>query len=474
MRANAGEPEHIAKLESISDNLSEMWLMGEAMFSAYERDWDEGNLAMEDYDVVSESVITGVSTLVEEEEVSERAALDEMNKMVANALSLAKIVPLLALAVGGAILVMLMLLRKSIVAPLNELAVATRRIASGDLTARLEDKGNADEIGGLTRDFIVMIDNFKRVLNKVKVSVEGLSGLSNDLNEASVTIVEGSEFQDTMIGQVATASNELTATIEEVARNVSNVSNVAADASESAVKGGDIVSETIASMNCISDTSESSSHVVESLGDRSKEIGQIIKVIDDIADQTNLLALNAAIEAARAGDQGRGFAVVADEVRALAERTMSATKEIVGMIGGIQVDSEKAIDSMKGGLKAIEGGVTLSEDAGMAIRGIVTHVEDVSANIMQIATASEEQSVAANQISGDIEKIADASRKAKTEAGDVAKSSTKVAELAIELKEVVSAFSFNSSGYEAQAEVVTAESAVIIGGERALPTGTEG
>ncbi len=474
IRANAGDPKHIAELETISDNLTEMWTQGEAMFSAYERDWDEGNLAMENYDVISESVIAGVAELVRDEEVSEKAALDELNAMVVSALSIAKVVPFLTLAVGGAIIIMLIALRRSIIAPLNELADATRRVASGDLTTSLEDKGRPDELGELTRDFIVMIDGLKRVLNKVKVSVEGLSSLSNGLNEASATIVEGSEFQDTMIGQVATASNELTATIEEVARNVSQVSNVAAEASESATKGGAIVSETIASMNSISETSEGSSRVVESLGERSKDIGQIIKVIDDIADQTNLLALNAAIEAARAGDQGRGFAVVADEVRALAERTMSATKEIVEMIGGIQVDSEKAIESMKNGVKTIEGGVTLSEDAGMAIRGIVTHVEDVSANIIQISTASEEQSVAANQISGDIEKIADTTKKAKHEAEDVAKSSSKMAELALELEELVSAFRFSSDSYEVLKSSAPVASTGVINESRALPTGSEG
>ncbi len=474
IRANVGEPDHIAKLETISDNLTEMWTKGESMFSAYERDWDEGNLAMEEYDVVSENVIGGVSQLVSDEEVSERAALDEMNEMVLSALNIAKVVPFLTLAVGAAIIIMLIALRRSIVAPLNELADATRRVASGDLTTSLKDKGRPDELGELTRDFIIMIDNLKRVLNKVKVSVEGLSTLSNGLNEASATIVEGSEFQDTMIGQVATASNELTATIEEVARNVSQVSNIAAAASESATKGGVIVSETIASMNSISDTSEGSSRVVESLGDRSKEIGQIIKVIDDIADQTNLLALNAAIEAARAGDQGRGFAVVADEVRALAERTMSATKEIVDMIGGIQVDSDKAIISMKSGVKAIDEGVTLSEDAGTALRGIVTHVDDVSANIIQISTASEEQSVAANQISGDIEKIAETTKKSKHEAEDVAKSSTRMAALALELEELVSGFRFNSNNYEVQKSSVPVASTSLINEVRALPTGTEG
>ena len=471
---NPVEPEQVDLLEGINTNLPKMWTKGEAMFSAYMRDWDEGNLAMKEYDEISGSAIHSVTELIEEEEIFETETLGEINEMIVSALGMAKIVPFLTLVLGAVIIIMLIALRRSIIAPLNALTRATRRVASGDLITKLKDNGRRDELGWLTYDFIAMVDNLKKVLNKVKISVEGLSSLSNDLNEASATIVEGSECQDTMISQVATASNELTATIEEVARNVSQVANVAEEASDSAAKGGNIVSETIASMNCISDTSEGSSRVVESLGERSKEIGQIIKVIDDIADQTNLLALNAAIEAARAGDQGRGFAVVADEVRALAERTMSATKEIVDMIGGIQVDSDKAIESMRNGVKSIEGGVTLSEEAGVAIRSIVTHVEDVSSNIMQISTASEEQSVAANQISGDIERISDITRKSKSEAEDVARSSTKTAELAIELEDLINAFSFNQGVHEQENNAQPEASTSVIGTSKALATGTEG
>ena len=162
-RLNADDPDHFIKLEAIRDDLLSMWAKGEVMFSAYERDWDEGNIEMEEYDIMNESIIADVNEIIKDEEFNERAALDEMKEMVVSSLRIARVMPVVMIAISGAIIFMLIMLRRSIVGPLHELAIGARRVASGDLTTRLEDKGRTDEIGGLTRDFIIMLESLKKV-----------------------------------------------------------------------------------------------------------------------------------------------------------------------------------------------------------------------------------------------------------------------------------------------------------------------
>ncbi len=208
-------------------------------------------------------------------------------------------------------------------------------------------------------------------------------------------------------------------------------------------------------MKEIASTTRKTSDVISTLGERSKEIGKIVRVIDEIADQTNLLALNAAIEAARAGEQGRGFAVVADEVRKLAERTVKATKEIGDMIKGIRNDTEEALSAMDEEAKAVDEGMKLVKEAGDSLKEIVKKVEDVSRMVEQIATAAEEQSTAADQISGDIETVARITRESSSGADQIARASEEIAGLSNHLKELVQ--NFKISDMDRKEEVTKAD-----------------
>jgi methyl-accepting chemotaxis protein len=172
------------------------------------------------------------------------------------------------------------------------------------------------------------------------------------------------------------------------------------------MSGGEIVEETTQGMVRISQSVKDSASTIETLGKNSEQIGEIIKVISDIAEQTNLLALNAAIEAARAGEQGRGFAVVADEVRSLAEKTTTATKEIGDMIKKIQEETSSAVRSMQTGTKDVDNGVMLANQAGQSLKQIVEAIQNVTDMIMQIATAAEEQSATGGEVVSNIESVA--------------------------------------------------------------------
>ena len=344
----------------------------------------------------------------------------------------------------------LYLLRRILFRPIDNVVAMLKDISEGDgdLTKRIVVTSQ-DEIRDLADYFNAFVGKLQGLISEITGNTKVLVDASGRLLETSAQIASGADEQSGRTTQVATASEEMSATVIEVAKNASSSAEAAREANSAATDGGKIVSMTIESMNGISDTAKESSEVIASLGSSSQEISKIIKVIEDIADQTNLLALNAAIEAARAGEQGRGFAVVADEVRKLAERTTKATKEISTMIKSIQDKTTDALTSMESEVKVVEEGVQRAQDAGSALTKIVTEVENVSNMIQQIATAAEEQSTAADQISGDIETVAGITCETAKGAQQINAVSEEVSTLANALKKTVSVFKVSE-----QAEVI--------------------
>lgn len=336
-------------------------------------------------------------------------------------------------------------IRTKVVSPMHYLNDTMSTIENtNDLTLSINVKSQ-DESGQMATTFNKMISKFHSIIKDLHSSIEHLASSSEELSASATQIAGGSKSQSARATQVSTAAQEMSATIIEVAKNVSAASDAAREASGVATKGGEIVTQTIDSMNGISRTAKDSSQIISKLGSRSHEIGNIINVIDDIADQTNLLALNAAIEAARAGEQGRGFAVVADEVRKLAEKTMTATKEIGAMIKAMQDETAKAITSVENEVKAVESGVKLAKDAGDALREIVSKVDVVTSMIHQVSTASEQQSAAVEQISSDIESVANVITETSASADQIAKASMEMAELSTNLKSAVEMFKISTT-----------------------------
>jgi len=319
----------------------------------------------------------------------------------------------------------------------HEIANIARRISEGDLLIQFEsDK----KLTGAYASMKDMAERLKQVLSKVKSSSESVASSSNELSASSEQTSRGITEQAGRAHQIATASNEMSQTIMDVARNASSIASSASETLKIADSGKEIVTKSIEEVKAIEETVRESAKLISSLGERSREIGDIVNVIKDIADQTNLLALNAAIEAARAGEQGRGFAVVADEVRKLAERTGKATAEISGLIVSIQGEMQEAVGSMVDGTERVSVGVQFSEQAGEALRNIVTSVTDLQSMVQQIASSTEEMSTTSEQISGDIETIATVSRDTSTSSEYVSKASSNLARLASDLNDVVRLF----------------------------------
>jgi|WetSurMetagenome_2_1015567.scaffolds.fasta_scaffold00031_75 methyl-accepting chemotaxis protein len=328
---------------------------------------------------------------------------------------------------------------RKILQPLRDTAALTARIAEGDLSVRIESGGN-DEIGQVLNSMERMVSNLKQLMGDIKSSADEIASEARQLKSSSDKISVNINAETAQTNQIATSAEQMSQTVIDIAKNTSNIAVSSSEAAKTARNGEEVVNRSINETQKIAAAVSESSGMMIVLGEKSKEIGAIVEVINDIADQTNLLALNAAIEAARAGEQGRGFAVVADEVRKLAERTAKSTAQISEMIGAIQAEIDKAVNSMQGASRRVETGVTLSQEAGTALSAIVHNVNDLQGMVQQIASATEEMSSVSEHISGDIHSIAGGTRGVSTDVTNIVQATSDMEQLATKLQGFVAKF----------------------------------
>ncbi|BDQ33824.1 methyl-accepting chemotaxis protein [Pseudodesulfovibrio portus] len=264
-----------------------------------------------------------------------------------------------------------------------------------DLSREEEDKKNIE----------LQRQNLLEVANEVTEVANKLNEASDELSSQMDQLASGVDTTADQTGQVATAMEEMNATVLEVAKNASETAEASGQANKVAADGGIVVGKTVDEINAVARTTENLAEALSALSSRAENIGKVMAVINDIADQTNLLALNAAIEAARAGEAGRGFAVVADEVRKLAEKTMDATKEVEGAISLIQQSTSDVVKEMDTARERVVKTSGMAQEAGGVLEEIVKHSNTIADMVNGIATAAEEQSSTSDEINTRVTQI---------------------------------------------------------------------
>lgn len=338
------------------------------------------------------------------------------------------------------VFVLLQVLIRSITLPLSDIQNAIKRIqTSKDLSQRVQLKRH-DEIGEIGNSFNQMVESFQQIIQKVIAGVHEVQESSVQLYESSRKVSASSKSQSDAAASMAAATEEMLTSIEHVAENSQHTYSIAQKSGELSGQGERTANDTAAEMSKIADAVNISSVSINQLGEKSKQISDIVKTIKEIADQTNLLALNAAIEAARAGEQGRGFAVVADEVRKLAERTSKSTLEISTMIEMIQAETSAAVAGMHEGTERVKGGVEMAQQAGRSMANIRDGAEQVITSVSEISTALREQSSAGGQVAQGVESIAQMADENSSAVAGIAVTAEKMAYLARSLQKAVDQF----------------------------------
>lgn len=324
-------------------------------------------------------------------------------------------------------------LSNSITTRLSNLDSVAQKVAEGDLTADDIVDESGDELANLASSINKMQSSLTTLIGSISSVSNQVQHVTADLSNVSQDIVAGASSQADKANLIATAAEELSLTISEVAQQGSATFEEAQKSEQSAESGRNVITEMVDSIQQVSLQMTEMSTQMNELGAHGEQIGSVIRVIEGIAEQTNLLALNAAIEAARAGEFGRGFAVVADEVRALAERTTTATQEVAGIIQQIQTGTQEAVTYTQENCKLVEIGVERSSGAVTALEEIVAGAANVQSMVNSIATAAEEQTAVTKEIAADITAISDISERslqlANSSSDNVNGLNSKVAEL---------------------------------------------
>jgi methyl-accepting chemotaxis protein len=331
------------------------------------------------------------------------------------------------------------LLTRSIVAPLREAVSAAEAIAAGDLSRTIPVEGD-DEPARLLSALRSMQQSLKSTLLNIVDSSTQLASAAEELNAVTENAGKVLQQQNQEIEQAATAVNEMTAAVDEVASNATATSEASRTADQTAVNGRHQVDQTIAAIHQVAENASNTTGQVTQLAERVHGISSVLDVIRSIAEQTNLLALNAAIEAARAGDAGRGFAVVADEVRALAHRTQQSTQQIEQMIAGTRKDTEQTMTAMNTSTTHVQQALDIASAAGQALQQITEAFSQITERNLVIASASEEQAQVAREVDRNLVNIRDLALQTSTGAHQTNAASQELARLAVDLSALVTRF----------------------------------
>jgi len=322
---------------------------------------------------------------------------------------------------------------------LKRISEIAHAISQNDISHECTMQSN-DLIGEIVDAFNQMAANLRNMIGQISGSTTQLAAAAEQTSAITDETSRGVRDQQAEIDSIAAAMNEMTSTVQEVARNAAEASS-AADAANSESRNGALVAtEAIGGIDALQSQVDSAAQVIRDLEKESEHIGSVLDVIRGIAEQTNLLALNAAIEAARAGEQGRGFAVVADEVRTLASRTQQSTQEIQDMITRLQGGTGNAVKVMESAQIKAQESSELVEKAAESLAMIAGSVSAINDMNTTIASAAEEQSAVASEMQTNMNNIREVADRSAEGAQQTAQASEELARLATEQQSLVAQF----------------------------------
>ncbi|MCU1722242.1 methyl-accepting chemotaxis protein [Pseudomonas sp. 5P_5.1_Bac1] len=343
---------------------------------------------------------------------------------------------LLALLVG---IVAAILITRAIVLPLRRVISRAQEIAAGDLRGEI-NVDRRDEVGQLLLAMQQMGSGLSGIVSGLQSGIDKLASNAHTLSAVTEQTNREVSSQKEETDQVATAMQEMTATVHSVARDAEEAAQAAQSADGKVENGQQVVRQSMQRIERLASAADSASHSIETLSAEIQHIGSVLEVIKSVAEQTNLLALNAAIEAARAGEQGRGFAVVADEVRALAKRTQQSTEEIERLVSSLRANAQSSVTQIQNSGELVKLAVADALQTESALGSIAAAVSVIQQMNQQIAAAAEQQSSVAEEISRSVTQIRSSADQSAMAMQGNASSSIELAQLGAELKGMVGHF----------------------------------
>ena len=397
-------------------------------------DWDDakGENILPVQHVVKSVVDTPVFVLEGREDFT------EYNKHIAKTEYTVLLIYLVLLV--GSTFVSLSVLKRTVFLPMKQMIATLKKIGEGDLTVQTHT-GALKELSHICRILNTIIESLRAQVHEVSDYSESLLVKERGLNVIAGTVTQTLGNQEQDIQAMASAVNEMTYSIQEVAKNATTTAKHARAVDDDAQKGAVKAQNSLEYMATLHAEMEQASSVIGQLGTQSDGISMILDTIKGIAEQTNLLALNAAIEAARAGEQGRGFAVVADEVRSLAQKTQESTQDIEERIQGLQDVSRNAIEVMHDAVERSNSSKSQVEEISQILSEISTMISAVNDQTTQIASAVEEQTKVSELIGNNVSNVSDQSRETLDMAKQVGREADEVKDISERLKKTISHFS---------------------------------
>lgn len=325
---------------------------------------------------------------------------------------------------------------------LVQLVGEVSRVSQGDLRVQVQyaDASSRNEVHAIAHAINQMSEGMRNLVRGVATTSGQVGVAANELQGAARQAMDSAQNAAQNASGIAASVEQLSVSITQVADNANQAAGIATDAKSVTADGRAVVDRTMSELERVAGDVGASATLIESLGERSKQISNVVGVIREIAEQTNLLALNAAIEAARAGEQGRGFAVVADEVRKLAERTSMSTQEISHTVSAILEETARAVERMQAVSANMSGSVSLAREAGEALQS-VDHGAQTTVDVVHgIADSTREQSAASQEIARLVEQIAQAAEGSNLRAQSNSERAQNLQRLAAELQSQLSRF----------------------------------